>query len=70
MLLELKGIKEALEENSKILSPVGDMETRVILLSCIDSITQNNVGNPANILLSQILWKKIKERFASSQTAN
>lgn len=70
MLLELKGVKEALKDDSKNLNPNNDMETQLILLSCINSVTHNNVVNPTNISSAKLLWKTIKERFASSQTAN
>lgn len=70
ILLELKGVKEALEDETKTLKTTDDMEIRVILLSQIDSITHNNVVNPTNITSAKLLWQTIKERFSSSQTAN
>ena len=70
ILLELKGVKEALENDSKTLSPIDDMEIRVILLSRINSVTNNNVVKSSNISSSKVLWQTIKEQFASSQTAN
>lgn len=70
ILLELKGVKEALEDNTKNVGSTDDMEICVILLSQIDSITHNNVVNPSNISSAKLLWLNIKEQFTSSQTAN
>lgn len=70
ILLKLKGMKEALENNSKILSPADDMEIRVILLYRIDSVMHNKVVNSSNINSSKLLLQTINEIFASSQTAN
>lgn len=70
ILLKLKGTKQILEDDTKTLSPMDNLETRVIILSKIDTIMLNNVVNSDNINSAKGLWKTIKERFASSQTAN
>lgn len=63
ILLELKGVKEALEDNTKNVGSTDDMEICVILLSQIDSITHNNVVNPSNISSAKLLWLNIKDQF-------
>lgn len=70
ILLELKNVKTALEDETKQLNKMEDIEVRVIILSKIDSITHTNVVTPENINSAKLLWKSIKERFALSQTAN
>ncbi|KNZ54278.1 hypothetical protein VP01_2990g3 [Puccinia sorghi] len=69
-LLELRGVFTALESPSMALTNNESVELKLLLISKMDTITQNNVINSENRNSAKEIWKSIKERFALSQSSN
>ncbi|KNZ53816.1 hypothetical protein VP01_3129g4 [Puccinia sorghi] len=69
-LLELRGVLDALESPVTALTTNKNVELKLLLISKMDSVTQNNVINADNRNLAKEIWKSIKERFVSSQASN
>ncbi|EFP75812.1 uncharacterized protein PGTG_01143 [Puccinia graminis f. sp. tritici CRL 75-36-700-3] len=70
-LLELRGVLASLDkEDEPALASDINAELKLLLISKMDSVTHNNIVTADNRGSAKLLWKAIKDCFASSQSSN
>ncbi|KAA1075861.1 hypothetical protein PGTUg99_023461 [Puccinia graminis f. sp. tritici] len=70
-LLELRGVLDSLDkdDNTALANDV-NAELKLLLILKMDRVTHNNIVTADNRGSAKLLWKAIKDRFASSQSSN
>ncbi|POV99253.1 hypothetical protein PSHT_13735 [Puccinia striiformis] len=72
-LLELRGVLTTLESNEPDSPPLAaetNAELKLLLISKMDSLTHSNIVTTDNRSSARLLWRAIKDRFASNESSN